>query len=190
MSHHTLKVPLGLFPGQPRPRLYDRVVEVLRGPHYSRKTEKAYVHWIRRYLEFNGGRHPRELSEPQVNEFLTYLAVHDNVAASTQNQALAALLFLYERVLEQPLDRLEGVVRARKPKRLPVVLSRDEVDQLLSELKQTPQLVCRLLYGSGLRLGEGLAVRVKDLDFARSEFTVRDGKGRKDRMTVLPDVLH
>ncbi|MGH7463444.1 MAG: integron integrase, partial [Longimicrobiales bacterium] len=125
-----------------------------------------------------------------VNRFLTHLAVQENVAASTQNQALAALLFLYEHVLQQPLDRIEGVVRARKPKRLPVVLTRDEVEALLAQLEGAPQLVCMLLYGSGLRLLEGLELRVKDLDVGRGEITIRDGKGQKDRRTMLPEALH
>lgn len=115
---------LGLFPGQSSPRLYDRIIEVLRVRHYSRRTEEAYVHWIRRYIEFHQRRHPRELSENDVNQLLTSLAVKEHVAASTPNQALSAILFLYEHVLEQPLDRIGGVVRARRPKRLPVVLRR------------------------------------------------------------------
>jgi len=126
MDHATAlrRSPLGVFPGQPTPRLYDRVVEVPRALHYSRRTEEAYLHWIRRLLVFHHGAHPRELAEGDVNRFLTQLAVKENVAASTQNQALAAVLFLYEHVLERPLDRIEGVVRARKPKRLPAVLTR------------------------------------------------------------------
>jgi len=181
--------PLGVFPGQPAPRLYDRVVEVLRARHYSRRTEEACLHWIRRFLVFHNRTHPRELAEGDVNRFLTHLAVKENVAASTQNQALAAVLFLYERVLEQPLDRIEGVVRARKPKRLPAVLTREEVAAVLVHLEGVPRLVCTLLYGSGLRLLEGLQLRVKDLDFGRGEITVRDGKGQKDRVTMLPDTL-
>ena len=212
--------PLGCFPGQPTPRLYDRVVEVLRARHYSRRTEEAYVHWIRRFTLFHAGAHPRELGEGHVNTFPTHLAVKENVAASTQNQALAALLFLlrntrktelpsapvtrvflgrlgartapfalYGHVLEQPLNRIEGVIRARKPKRLPVVLTSDEVEAVLAHLDGVPSLVCTLLCGSGLRLLEGLQPRVKDLDFGRGEIAVRDGKGQKDRVTMLPDVL-
>ena len=124
-----------------------------------------------------------------VNRFLTPLAVEQNVAAATQNQALAALLFLYEQVLEQPLNRIEGVVRARKPSRLPAVLTRDEVAAVLEQLSGVPRLVCTLLYGSGLRLLEGLRLRVKDVDFGRSEITVRDGKGQKDRVTMLPNAV-
>ncbi len=181
--------PLGIFPGQPTPRLYDRVVEALRSRHYSRRTEEAYLHWIRRFLLFHDGTHPRELAESDVNRFLTHLAVSENVAASTQHQALAAVLFLYQHVLEQPLDRIEGVVRARKPKQLPVVLTRDEAEAILTELNGVPRLVCALLYGAGLRLLEGLALRVKDLDFGCGEITVRQGKGRNDRVTMLPGVL-
>jgi site-specific recombinase XerD len=126
--------PLGLFPDKPAPRLYDRIVEVLRVRHYSRRTEEAYVHWIGRYIAFHQYRHPRQLAEGDVNRFLTNLAVKEFVAASTQNQALSAILFLYEHVLEQPLDRIEGVVRARRPKRLPVVLTVDEVSRVMAHL--------------------------------------------------------
>ncbi len=181
--------PLGLFPGQPKPRLYDRVVEGLRTRHYSRRTEEAYLHWIRRFLVFHHGTHPRELAERDVIRFLTHLAVGQNVAASTRNQALAAVLFRYEHVLEQPLDRIEGVIRARKPKRLPVVLTRDEVHAILAELDGAPSLVCTLLYGSGLRLLEWLALRVKDIDFRRGEIVIRDGKPQMDRVTMLPGAL-
>ena len=181
--------PLGSFPEQPKPRLYDCVVEALRTRHYSRRTEQAYIHWIRRFISFHAPNHPRQLREGDVNRFLTHLAVKENVAASTQNQALAAVLFLYEHVLEQPLDRIEGVVRARKPKRLPVVLTRDEVEAILAQLDGAPRLVCMLLYGSGMRLFEGLGLRVKDLDFGRGEITVRQGKGQKDRLTMLPGDL-
>ena len=129
------------------------------------------------------------MSEEDVNAFLTDLAVTHNVAASTQNQALAAILFLYEHVLEQPLDRVEGVVRARKPKRVPVCLSRGEVPAMFEQLRGVPRVVCMTLYGAGLRLGEALSLRVKDLDFDRREIVVRDGKGAKDRVSMLPDVL-
>lgn len=178
--------PLGLFPDKPAPRLYDRMVEVLRVRHYSRRTEDAYVHWIRRYIEFHDRRHPRELNEGDVNRFLTHLAVKEHVAASTQNQALSALLFLYEHVLAQPLDRIEGVVRARRPKRLPVVLTVDEVSRVLVHLTGDKWLIAMLLYGGGLRLLEALRMRVKDLDFERAEITVREGKGDKDRVTTMP----
>jgi len=144
---------------------------------------------MRRFLLFHHGRHPRGLAEGDVNRFLTHLAMQQNVAASTQNQALAAVLFLYKYVLEQPLNRIEGVVRARKPKRLPVVLTREEVEMVLARLEGVPRLVGTVLYASGLRLLEALGLRVKDLDFGRGEITVRDGKGRKDRLTMLAVAL-
>jgi integron integrase len=191
MADETNKspTPLGLFPGNPRPRLYSRVVETLRVHHYSRRTEKAYVHWIGRFIVFHGHRHPRELCEADVNRFLTHLAVAGQVAASTQNQALAAVLFLYGRVLEQPLGRIEGVIRANRPKRLPVVLTRPEIQLVLAQLAGVHRLVARLLYGSGLRLLESLRLRVKDVDFSRNEITVRQGKGDKDRRTMLPEAV-
>ena len=178
--------PLGLFPEKPAPRLDDRIVEVLRVRHYSRRTEEAYVHWMRRYIEFHQHRHPRQLAEGDVNGFLTSLAVKEHVAASTQNRALSAILFLYEHVLEQPLDRIEGVVRARRPKRLPVVLTVDEVSRVMAHLTGDKWLIAMLLYGGGLRLLEALRLRVKHLDFERGEITVREGKGDKDRVTTMP----
>ena len=181
--------PLGLFPDKPSPRLYDRIIEVLRVRHYSRRTEDAYVHWIRRYIEFHQYRHPRQLAEPDLNRFLTHLAVQEHVAASTQNQALSAILFLYEHVLERQLDRIEGVVRARRPKRLPVVLTVDEVSRVMAHLTGDKWLIAMLLYGGGLRLLEALRLRVKDLDFERCEITVREGKGDKDRVTMLPQAV-
>ena len=147
----TTHSPLGLFADQPQPRLYDRVLELLRLNHYSRRTEDAYVGWIRRFLEFHQGRHPRLMAESEVTAFLSDLAVRGRVAASTQNQALSALLFLYQQVLEVKLPWLDDVVRAKRPKRLPVVLSREEVQCALAELKGTYRLIGSLLYGSGLR---------------------------------------
>jgi len=173
----------------PGPRLLDRVRQAIRARHYSHRTEQAYVTWITRYVRFHGKRHPAELGEPEVNQFLTHLAVHRRVAASTQNQALAALLFLYSKVLNRSLGQIEGVVRARRPRRLPVVLTRREVRTVLEELSGTPRLVCTLLYGSGLRLLECLLLRVKDVDFHRQEIRVRDGKGGKDRVTMLPSAV-
>lgn len=180
------RTPLGLFSDRPVPRLYDRIIEVLRVRHYSQRTEEAYIHWIRRYIEFHQHRHPRELAEGDVNRFLTHLAVKEHVAASTQNQALSAILFLYEHALEQPLDRIEGVVRARRPKRLPVVLTVDDVSRIMACLSGDKWLIAMLLYGGGLRLLEALRLRVKDLDFERGEITVREGKGDKDRVTTMP----
>lgn len=181
---------LGLFPGQDEPRLYDRVVQVLKTKHYSPRTAESYTGWIRRYVEFHAGRHPRELSEEDANAFVSHLATRLNVAASTQNLALAAVLFLYREVLEEPLDRVEGITRARKPKRMPVVLSRPEATSMLAAIAGTSKLVCMLQYGSGLRLLEALELRVKDLDFHRGELFVRDPKGKRDRVTMLPRSLH
>jgi integron integrase len=182
-----LTEPLGLFPGKTTPRLYDRIIEVLRVHHYSLRTERAYVGWIRRFILFHRPHHPRELAEADTNRFLTHLAVEGHVSASTQNQALAAVLFLYDKVLEQPLDRIEGVVRARSSRRLPVVLTRQEVDRVIDQLKGVHQTIGLLLYGSGLRMLECLRLRVKDVDFDRQELTVREGKGDKDRRTMLPN---
>lgn len=183
------RTPLGLFAAKPVPRLYDRIIEVLRARHYSRRTEEAYLHWIRRFIEFHAHRHPRQLAESDVNRFLTHLAAQEHVAASTRNQALSAVLFLYEQVLEQPLDRIEGVVRARRPKRLPVVLTVEEVSRVMSHLAGDKWLIAMLLYGGGLRLLEALRLRIKDVDFERGEIAVREGKGAKDRVTMLPQAI-
>jgi integron integrase len=168
------------------PRLLEQVRIAARTRHLSPRTEKAYVGWVRRFVKYHGMRHPRELNAPHVREFLEHLAVTDNVSASTQNQALSALLFLFRAVLRVELDPLGPIVRARRPRRLPVVLTRAEVALVLSELSGTPQLVASLLYGSGLRLLEALRLRVKDLDFAASALVVRYGKGGKDRVTMIP----
>jgi integron integrase len=157
--------------------------------HLARSTEQAYVSWIRRFILFNGKQHPLTLREPAVKAFLTSLAVDRNVAASTQNQALAALLFLYDAVLHAPLDALTGVVRARKPKRLPAVLSHEEVSRLLAGLTGQPAMIATLLYGAGLRLMEALRLRIKDLDLERRQIVVREAKGNKDRVSVIPQCL-
>ncbi len=170
----------------PKPRLLDRVRHAIRTLHYSPRTEEAYVHWIRRFVFHNGVRHPAEMGADEVRGFLTHLAVTDRVSASTQNQAFNALLFLYRRVLGRELGFVDGAERAKRPSRLPVVLSRSEVRAVFSHLDGVSLLVCRLLYGSGLRLLEGLTLRVKDVDFQRNEIMVRDGKGSKDRRTMLP----
>jgi integron integrase len=172
--------------GPAAPRLLDRVRAAIRTRHYTRRTEAAYVSWIRRFILFHGKRHPMELGEGEVTSFLTHLAVKVRVSASTQNQALSALLFLYRDVLSRDLEWLEGVVRAKRPARLPVVLSRDEVAAVLHELQGVPRLMASLLYGSGLRLLECCRLRLKDVDSDRGEITVRDGKGQKDRVTLLP----
>lgn len=176
-------------PGRP-PRLLDQVRACLRTRHYSLRTEQTYVHWIRRFIVFHGKRHPRELGAPEVAAFLTALATRDRVAASTQNLALSAVLFLYREVLQVDLPWLQDVVRAKRPQRLPTVLTRDEAQRLLAQVPgNAVGLVVRLLYGSGMRLLEGLRLRVKDLDLSRGEIVVRDGKGGKDRVTLLPRSL-
>ena len=173
----------------PRPRLLDRVRNKIRLKHYSIRTEKAYVDWVRRYVHFHGLRHPETLGAEAVEGFLTHLAVDDNVAASTQNQAKSALLFLYKEVLGITLPWLDGVASAKQSRRLPVVLTQEEVARLLGATSGVAGLVTRLLYGAGLRLMEGVRLRVKDIDLARGELLVRDGKGAKDRVTVLPATL-
>jgi integron integrase len=173
----------------PPPRLLDLVRQAARLRHLSLRTEQAYVGWVRRFVRFHGTRHPRELGAEEVRTFLSHLAIDRAVAASTQNQALAALLFLYRDTLGLPLGEIEGVERARRPKRLPTVLTPGQVRLVLAELDGTPALVAALLYGAGLRLLEALRLRVKDLDFEMHAITVRDGKGGKDRVTVLPDAL-
>ncbi|MBM5817360.1 MAG: integron integrase [Cyanobacteria bacterium K_Offshore_surface_m2_239] len=170
------------------PGLIQRYREELEVRHYARRTVKTYEQWLRRFLRFHRPRHPRDMGSAEVNAFLTHLAVELKVSASTQNQALAALLFLYRELLERDLD-LEGVVRARKRRRLPVVLSEAEVKVVRSLLTGDTALVVGLLYGSGLRLTEALRIRVQDLDFDRDELTVRNGKGGKDRKALLPRSL-
>lgn len=173
-------------PALPPRRLLDQVHDAIRARHYSRRTERAYAGWIRRFVLFHGKRHPEEMGEPEVTAFLSHLATRRRVSASTQNQALSALLFLYRVVLRRELAWLDDLVRAKRPARVPTVLSRSEVAALLAELDGTVRLVASLLYGAGLRLLEAMRLRVKDVDFERNEITVRDGKGRKDRVTLLP----
>jgi len=160
----------------------------LRARHYSRRTEQTYCQWERRYIRFHGLRHPAEMAEPEINAFVTHLAVHEKVSASTQTQALSALLFLYRHVLGHEVGELD-LVRANRPRRLPVVLTREEVRRLLGGLEGEPRLVASLLYGSGLRLMEGLRLRVCDLGPGRGELLVRSGKGDRDRVTMLPRSL-
>jgi integron integrase len=172
-------------PERRQPKLLDRVRETLRLRHYSSRTEEAYVAWIRRFIVFNGKRHPVEMGAVEVQSFLSALAIKGHVAASTQNQALSAILFLYRQVLKSDLPLLEGVVRARAPRRLPVVLTRQEVAAVLAFVEGTPRLMASVLYGSGLRLTECVRLRVKDIDFEKREILVREGKGDKDRVTML-----
>jgi integron integrase len=173
----------------PRPRLFDEVRRRLRLKHYSLGTERVYVQWIRRFILANGKRHPREMGGTDVERFLSGLATEGHVAASTQNQALAALLFLYREVLRIELPWMENVVRAKRSRHVPTVLSREEVQRLLANLEGRRWLLASLLYGTDMRLMECLRLRVKDVDFGRNEITVRDGKGGKDRRTVLPKSL-
>lgn len=169
--------------------LIERVREVIRYKHYSLRTEQAYVQWIRRFLAFHGKRHPREMGASEVRVFLSYVASQLKVAASTHNQTLSALLFLYREVLEIDLPWLGELERPKKSKRVPVVLSVDEVQRLLAVMQGTHALMARLLYGSGMRLMECIRLRVKDVDFAGGQIIVRNGKGAKDRVTVLPSSL-
>jgi integron integrase len=158
----------------------------LRTRHYSRRTEQAYVAWIRRFVRHHGGRHPRALDEPHVREYLAHLAVDRKVSASTQSQALAAIQFLYRDVLRRPIGFVTGVPRAKRREHLPVVLTRSEVRALIEQLHGTKRIMALLLYGAGLRLNECLSLRVKDLDFEMRQIVVRGGKGDKDRVTMLP----
>jgi integron integrase len=169
--------------------LLDRARTLIRTRHYSPRTEKAYVGWMRRFVLFHNGRHPGQMGLPEVARYLAHLAVQGRVSASTQNQAFSALMFLYRDVLERPIEGLEDVARAKRPARVPLVLSRDEVQAVLGSLRGAPALMCSLMYGAGLRLLECCRLRVKDVDLARGEIVVRDGKGRKDRVTVLPACL-
>lgn len=173
---------------EPR-QLFSVVQACIRARHMSLRTEKTYLHWIRRYVRFHDRRHPRSLGAPEVEAFLTSLAVDNQVSAPTQNQALAAILFLYREVLEIKLPWLSEVVRAKRSQRLPVVLSREEVSRVLEKISGIEWLVASLLYGTGMRLGECVSLRIKDVDLVRREVSVRDAKGHKDRVTMLPESL-
>jgi integrase len=173
----------------PAPRLLDQVRTTARLRHLSLKTEKAYVNQIKRFIVFHGKKHPAQMAEDHMREYLSYLAVERNVSASTQNVALAALLFLYRDVLKKKLDRIEEVERARTTRHVPVVLARAEVTAVLQKLSGVAYLAAALMYGSGLRLMECLRLRVKDLDFSYNQVCVRSGKGGKDRVTPLPTSL-
>jgi integron integrase len=172
-----------------KPRLLEQVHEAIRRRYFSRRTEEAYVHWIKRFIYFSGRRHPAALGEAEVTAFLNHLAAERKVAASTQNQALSALLFLYKEVLGRELAWLDGLQRATRPPRLPVVLTHEEVERLLAELQGVRWLIASLLYGAGLRVMECLRLRVKDVDLGYRQILVRDGKGEKDRVTMMPEKL-
>ena len=173
-------------PKRDKPKLLEQVRDVIRRKHYSIRTEQAYIDWIRRFILYHNKRHPAEMAEEEIAQFLTHLARDCDVSPSTQNQALSALLFLYKEVLKHEIGWLEKVDRAKKPPKLPVVLSRAEVKQVFVHLHGVPKLMAGLLYGSGLRLMECVRLRVKDVDFELAQITVRDAKGGKDRVTMLP----
>lgn len=173
----------------PGPKLLDRVRWHLRVKHYAIRTEQAYIDWIRRYILHHGKRHPSEMGEEEIAQFLTYLAVEKNVAASTQNQALSALLFLYQQVLDRKLDYMDKIERVKRPAKIPVVFTREEAHAVLAHLKGDYRLMVHLLYGSGLRLLECLRLRVKDIDFGYRQITVRQSKGMRERVTLLPERL-
>ncbi len=180
-------IPLATHP--PPPKLLDRVREVLRSKHYSYRTEQAYVFWIKRFILFHHKRHPQEMGAGEVQQFLIHLAVSENVAAATQNQALCAIVFMYKQVLKVELGDFSNVTWAKKPQRLPTVFTRQEVQALLQELTGAYWLMAMLLYGAGLRLSECLQLRVKDIDFISKQIILRDAKGGKDRVTVLPEKI-
>jgi len=174
------------YQGRQQPKLLDQVRYAIRAKHYSLRTEEAYVQWIRRFILFHNKRHPKDMGIEEVRQFLSDLAVNHHVAASTQNQALSAILFLYQHVLRQEIGWINDVVRAKKPKKLPVVFTQEEVRMVFNSLSGSTWLMATLLYGSGLRLMECIRLRVKDVDFAYNHMVVRDGKGDKDRITMLP----
>lgn len=171
---------------EPRPKLLDQVRQAIRTRHYSPRTEETYAHWIKRFIFFHNKRHPAEMAEPEIARFLSNLATESHVSASTQNQALNALLFLYHQVLDKEIGYVNGVVRAKKAPRLPVVLTRGEIQALLGFLNGSEKIMATLLYGAGLRLMECCRLRVKDIDFSQNQIVVRAGKGDKDRYTMLP----
>jgi integron integrase len=176
-------------PFEPKSKLLDQMRDIMRLKHLSYRTEQAYISWTKRFIVFHGKRHPKDMGAAEIRAFLTHLAVHEHVAASTQNGALNALLFLYRHVLRQPFPDLGEIERAKRPRRVPTVFTQEEVQQLLPHLTGVPHLMASLLYGAGLRLQECVRLRVQDVDFAYRQITVRDGKGAQDRVTMLPQSL-
>jgi integron integrase len=170
-------------------KLLDQVREKIRLKNYSNKTEQAYSNWIKQYIIFHDKKHPQDMGAVEIEAFLTHLVVDRNVAASTQNQALSAILFLYREVLNQPLEIDFQYIGAKRPKRLPVVLTKAEIQNIIVRLSGEPKLITQLLYGSGLRLNEAVRLRVKDLDFEQHQITIRDGKGAQDRISMLPESI-
>ena len=189
MLEYAVREPTPEPPAVPKPKLLDLVRQQIRSRHFSPRTEEAYVGWVRKFILHHGKRHPDDMGEREVTAYLSYLASDRRVSPSTQNQALAALMFLFQEVLHRKLEWLEGVTRARRAPRLPVVLTRPEVDAIIGQIEGPPRLMASLLYGAGLRLMECCRLRIKDVDLARGEIIVRDGKGRKDRVTMLPATL-
>lgn len=181
MSSHTN--------GENPPRLLDQVRKAIQVRHYSIRTEQAYVHWVKRYIYFHNKKHPKEMGDADISAFLSYLASVKNVSASTQNQVLNALVFLYRKVLDIEVGVFKDLERAKKPKRLPVVLTHDEANEILSHIDGMTGVMARMLYGSGLRLMECVRLRIKDIDFKYKHILIRDGKGKKDRYTLLPETL-
>lgn len=173
----------------PKSALLENMRAVIRLHHYSLRTEQSYIHWVKRFILYHKKRHPSEMGEREITGFLTYLAVNRKVSASTQNQALSAILFLYKKVLNLKLEWLDGVVRARRPQHLPVILARNEIKQILEEMQGVNGLIANMLYGTGMRKMECLRLRVQDVDFSYRQIVVRSGKGDKDRITVMPDIL-
>lgn len=170
-----------------KPKLLEQVRQAIRARHYSIRTEQAYVRWVKRYVLFHGKRHPGEMGEQEISCYLNHLAVKCNVSASTQNQALCAILFLYREILDRDIDFIKDLIWAKRPQRLPVVLTHEEVRRILDEISGTRQLMAKLLYGSGMRHSELLRLRVKDVDFEYNQIIIRSGKGAKDRVTMLPE---
>ena len=191
-EHFTGERPHGPVEGfvpNPKLKFMEQCRETMRFHRLALRSEEAYLQWIKRFIFFHGKRHPKEMGEPEVEAFLTHLAAERNVSASTQNQALGALLFMYQQVLGRELDFMAGFDRAQRRQRVPVVLSREEVQRLLAAVPEKYRLFCQLLYGTGMRLMEGLRLRVKDIDFDRNQIVIHDGKGAKDRVTMLPGKL-
>ena len=170
-------------------KLLDQVRDAIRLKHFSYRTEQTYVQWIRRYILFHDKRHPKDMGVPEIEAFLTHLAVKECVAATTQNQALSALIFLYKQVLQQPLDGRIDAIRAKRSRKLPTVLTPDEVRSVIQQMSGVHRLIVQLLYGSGLRLREAMQLRIKDLDFPQYQVVVRDAKGQESRITMLPESL-
>lgn len=171
------------------PVILNKVREAVQARHYSRRTEQTYVSWVKRFIHFNSNKDPLEMGEKEINAFLSHLAVNEHISASTQTQALCAIVFLYRHVLNKDIGLLEGLIRAKKPKRLPVVLTKQETKAVIGLLKGDKWLMGMLLYGAGLRLMECLRLRVKDIDFPTNQILIRDGKGNKDRLTMLPGIV-